>query len=145
MKEYSDAKRVANWIINEFLRMIKADETLISGSLLKQKAVAEVFKLVDDRTISGSVAKTVLQKVFETGDDPRKIVEKEGLGQISDESALEAIVDEIVAANPTIVEKYRGGNEKMIGFFVGQVMKKTEGRANPALVNQLLKRKLASC
>ncbi len=142
VKQYPDAKKISNWVINEFLRMIKADETQIPKSLLTPARLAETFKLVDEGKISGSVAKTVLQKIFETGQPPEKIVEQEGLSQISDDSSLEKTIDEIIAANPKEVERYKAGNEKLIGFFVGQVMKQTGGRANPAKVNELLKRKL---
>jgi aspartyl-tRNA(Asn)/glutamyl-tRNA(Gln) amidotransferase subunit B len=142
LKEYPQPKKVANWIINEFLRMIKADESLIPRSPLKPSHVAETYRLVDEGKVSGSVAKTVLQKVFETGRSPAEIVQKEGLTQVSDEGALEAAIDQVIAANPKEVERYRAGNDKLIGFFVGQVMKQTGGRANPAKVNELLKKKL---
>ncbi|HEX5036215.1 MAG TPA: Asp-tRNA(Asn)/Glu-tRNA(Gln) amidotransferase subunit GatB [bacterium] len=140
---YPQPKKVANWVINEFLRMIGNDETKIPASPLKPAHLAEAMKLVDDGAISGSVMKTVLQKVFETGAPPKSVVEKEGLAQISDTGALEAAVDEVIAANPKEVEKYKGGNEKILGFFVGQVMKKTGGRANPGVLNDLVKKKLS--
>jgi aspartyl-tRNA(Asn)/glutamyl-tRNA(Gln) amidotransferase subunit B len=143
VKEYPQAKKVANWVINEFLRMINNDEDKIPQSKLTPKLVADGLGLVDKGTISGSVAKTVLQKVFETGLAPAEIVQKEGLGQISDEGALETAVAQVVAEFPKEVEKYKAGNEKLIGHFVGQVMKRTGGRANPAKVNELVKKKLA--
>jgi aspartyl-tRNA(Asn)/glutamyl-tRNA(Gln) amidotransferase subunit B len=144
VKAYPQPKKVANWVMNEFLRMIGNDESNIPSSPLKTSHLAEAMKLVDEGVISGSVMKTVLQKTFETGEAPKKIVEKEGLAQISDEGALEAAVDEVIAASPKEVERFKAGNDKLMGHFVGQVMKKTGGRANPAKVNALVKRKLSS-
>ncbi len=142
LKDYGDAKKIAGWVINEYLRMIKADEGQISRTPLKPAHVAETMTLVDAGKISGSVAKTVLQKVFETGVSPAAIIEKEGLSQVSDEGALESLVDRILAANPNEVERYRAGNEKLLAFFMGQVMKESKGRANPAKVTEMLKKKL---
>jgi aspartyl-tRNA(Asn)/glutamyl-tRNA(Gln) amidotransferase subunit B len=142
VKEYPQPKKVANWVMNEFLRMIKNDEALISSSRLKSVHLAEAMKLVDDGTISGSVMKTVLQMTFDTGESPKGIVEKEGLAQISDEGPLEKAVDDVIAANPKEVERYQAGNDKLIGFFVGRIMKASGGRANPSKINELLKRKL---
>ncbi len=142
VKEYSEAKKVSNWVINEFLRMIKNDEALIPQSKLKPADLAKTLQMVDAGTVSGSAAKTVLQKVFDTGHRPEEIVEKEGLGQISDEGSLEAAVDQVIASSPKEVERFKAGNDKLMGFFVGQVMKQTGGRANPAKVNELLKKKL---
>lgn len=144
LKVYAQPKKVANWVMNEFLRMIGNDESKIPASPLKTHHLAEAMKLVDDGVISGSVMKTVLQKTFETGDSPKLIVEKDGLAQISDDGALEAALDEVIAASPKEVERYKAGNEKLIGHFVGQVMKKTGGRANPAKVNELAKKKLSN-
>lgn len=144
VKECPQPKKISNWVMNEFLRMIKNDEALIPSSPLKPSHLAQAMKLVDDGVISGSVMKTVLQKTFETGKPPKEVVEKEGLAQISDEGSLEAAVDEVIAASPGEVERYKAGNEKLMGHFVGQVMKKTGGRANPAKVNELVKRKLSS-
>ncbi len=143
VKEYPQPKKVANWVINEFLRMIRNDEALIPQSLLKPAHLAKTMTLVDAGTISGSVAKTVLQKVFETGQSPEDIVQKDGLAQISDEGSLEATIAQVVAEFPKEVERYKAGNDKLIGHFVGQVMKRTGGRANPAKVNELLKKKLS--
>jgi aspartyl-tRNA(Asn)/glutamyl-tRNA(Gln) amidotransferase subunit B len=144
VKDYSHPKKVSNWVMNEYLRMIGNDETKIPSSPLKSSHLAEAMKLVDDGVISGSVMKAVLQKTFETGQAPKAIVEREGLAQISDEGALEAAVDEVIAASPKEVERFKAGNDKLMGHFVGQVMKKTAGRANPAKVNELVKRKLSS-
>lgn len=141
---YAQPKKISNWVINEFLRMIQNDETRITGSRLKPAHLAKTLRLVDEGAISGSAAKTVLQKVFETGESPEKVIEKEGLGQVSDSGALETAVDEAIAANPKEVERFKAGNDKLLSFFVGQIMKVTGGRANPAKVNELLKKKLSS-
>jgi aspartyl-tRNA(Asn)/glutamyl-tRNA(Gln) amidotransferase subunit B len=143
LKDYSQPKKAAAWVINEFLRMIKADEMLIPKSPLKPKAVAETLQMVDDGKISGSIAKTVLQKVFETGKNPNDIIQAEGLTQMSDDGSLETVIDQVIVASPKEVERFKAGNDKLISFFVGQVMKQTGGRANPAKVNELLKKKLS--
>jgi len=140
--EFAQPKKVANWVMNEFLRMIKNDERLIPASRLKPKHLAEALRMVEEGTLSGSAAKNVLQKVFDTGETPKAIVEKEGLAQISDEGSIEKAVEDVIAANPKEVERYKAGNDKLLGFFVGQIMKNTGGRANPAKVNELLKKKL---
>ena len=92
--------------------------------------------------ISGSMAKGVFKELFETGGDPEAYVKAKGLVQISDTSAIEGLVDEVLAENPSEVERYKGGDKKLTGFFVGQVMKKSKGKANPGLVNQLLAKKM---
>ena len=107
------------------------------------EAGAELLALVGDGTISRSIAKQVLEKMLETGDGAAAIVEREGLKQESDTGAIEAKVDEILAANADKVEQYRGGKEALFGFFVGQTMKAMQGKANPQVVNQILKQKLA--
>ena len=98
--------------------------------------------MIEDGTISGKIAKTVFEEMFLSGDSATKIVKDKGLTQVSDRSSIEPIIDEVIAANPDSVEAYRGGKDKLIGFFVGQVMQKTGGKASPAMVNELLKEKL---
>ena len=98
--------------------------------------------LITDKTISGKIAKDVFAEMFKTAKDPSVIVEKKGLKQVTDTGAIEKIVDEVIAENPDNVAKYQGGKDKLFGFFVGQVMKKSQGKANPAIVNELLKKKL---
>jgi len=97
---------------------------------------------MDDGTISGKIAKTVFEEMFATGKRPADIVKEKGLVQISDEGELAAVVDRVLAANPGVVEDYRAGKERAFGFLVGQVMKETRGKANPGLVNKLLKERL---
>jgi aspartyl-tRNA(Asn)/glutamyl-tRNA(Gln) amidotransferase subunit B len=104
--------------------------------------LGKLVKLVDDGVVSGTIAKNVFKELFETGGDPEAHVKAKGLAQISDTSAIETLVDEVLAENPSEVERYRGGDRKLTGFFVGQVMKKSKGKANPGLVNQLLAKKI---
>ena len=110
---------------------------------MKPKNVAEIIALVKDGTISGKVAKEVFEEVFNTGKTAKEIVESKGLTQISDEGELATTIDEILAANAESVERYRAGKTKLMGFFVGEVMKVTRGTANPSLVSKLLKDKLS--
>ena len=102
----------------------------------------EMLKLIDNKTISGKIAKTVFEEMYATGNKPEEIVREKGLVQITDEGQLDEIITQIIADNPGPVEQYREGKTKTFGFFVGQVMKATKGKANPQLVNRLLKKKL---
>jgi len=140
--EYSDAKAVANWLMGDIARYLNAKELEISETKLTPKHLVELLKLQDDGIISGKIAKTVLEEMFNSGKMPAEIVKEKGLEQITDEDALTTIVDEVIANNPKSVEDYRSGKEKALGFLVGQVMKLTKGKANPALVNKLLRKKL---
>ena len=105
--------------------------------------MAGLLDLLADGTISGRIAKDVFDNMFETGKDAAAIIEEKGLKQISDTGALEAIIDAVIEHGPNQVEQFRGGNEKVLGWFVGQVMKETQGKANPQTVNEILRRKLA--
>ena len=106
------------------------------------EALGGLVGLIEDGTISGKIAKDVFADMFETGKDAATIVEEKGLKQVSDSGAIEAMIDEVIAANGDKVEEYRGGKDKLFGFFVGQVMKASKGQANPGMVNQLLRAKL---
>ena len=99
--------------------------------------------LIEKGTISGKIAKTVFEEMFDSGDAAEKIVKEKGLTQVSDRASIEPIIDEVIAANPDSVEAYRNGKDKLFGFFVGQVMKKTGGKASPSTVNEILREKLA--
>lgn len=138
----SDAKLAANWVINELLGILNKNEKTIEDSPISAEQLNELIGLIKDDTISGKIAKDVFADMYETGKNPSDIVEEKGLKQVTDTGAIEAIIDTVIAANPDNVEKYRGGKDKLFGFFVGQVMKETQGKANPAIVNQLLKQKL---
>ena len=138
----SDGKLAANWVISELLgRLNKADRD-IDDAPVEAEALGKLVALIADGTISGRIAKDVFAEMFDSGGDPAAIIEAKGLKQITDAGAIEAEVDRIIAENPTQAEQVRGGDQKVIGWFVGQVMKATRGQANPALVNKVLKEKL---
>jgi aspartyl-tRNA(Asn)/glutamyl-tRNA(Gln) amidotransferase subunit B len=138
----NDAKLAANWVINELLGILNKNETSLEDSPVSAEQLGGLIGLIADDTISGKIAKDVFAEMYATGKDAAVIVEEKGLKQVTDTGAIEAIVDEVIAENPDNVEKYRGGKDKLFGFFVGQVMKKSQGKANPAAVNELLKKKL---
>ncbi|MFC4777139.1 Asp-tRNA(Asn)/Glu-tRNA(Gln) amidotransferase subunit GatB [Paenibacillus sp. GCM10023252] len=138
-----DAKAVSNWIMGDLLGYLNANNQELSDVRITGQGLGEMIGLVDKGTISSKIAKTVFKAMLETGKLPQQIVEEQGLVQISDEGAIAAIVDRIVEANPQSVEDFRAGKEKAIGFLVGQIMKETKGKANPALVNKLLQERLA--
>ncbi len=138
----NDAKLAANWVINELLGILNKNETKLSESPITADNLAGLIKLISDDTISGKIAKDVFAEMYTSGKAAADIVEEKGLKQVTDTGAIEAIVDEVIAENPDNVEAYKGGKDKLFGFFVGQVMKKTQGKANPAVVNELLKKKL---
>ena len=137
-----DPKKISNWIMGEVLRELNDRGATLASCKLRPTDLAKLVKLVDGGVISGNIAKTVFKDLFETGGDPEAHVKAKGLVQISDTSAIEGYVDEVIAENPAEVERFKGGDKKLTGFFVGQVMKKSKGKANPGLVNQLLARKL---
>ena len=141
----ADPKKVANFVLGPLLRecnnrgLSAADP---SAWAMKPEPLAELVRLVDGGTLSAKIANDIFGDIFELGVMPEAYVKEKGLVQISDSSALEAAVDEVIAANPAEVEAYRGGKTKLISFFVGQIMRATKGKANPALVNELLAKKL---
>ncbi|ODU71090.1 MAG: aspartyl/glutamyl-tRNA amidotransferase subunit B [Novosphingobium sp. SCN 66-18] len=136
------AKQAANWLTSELFGALNKLGRGLEDSPVSPEGAAELLALVGDGTISGSIAKQVLEKMLETGDGAAAIVEREGLKQTSDTGAIEAVVDKVLADNADKVEQYRGGKEALFGFFVGQTMKAMQGKANPQLVNELLKKKL---
>jgi aspartyl-tRNA(Asn)/glutamyl-tRNA(Gln) amidotransferase subunit B len=138
-KESGHAKSASNWVMTDVLRKLKEKDVPLSACPVRPLALAELVRLIEGGTISGKIAKDVFETMWATGDSPGAIVEREGLLQVSDEGSLRAAVAEVVAANPGQVATYRSGKAATLGWFVGQVMKKTGGRANPALVNKLLK------
>lgn len=140
--EGRDAKMAANWVINNLFAVLSERGVGITDSPISAQHLGKLLDLIADDTISTKIAKDVFEAMLETGDAPDKIVEDKGLKQITDTGAIEAAVDAAIAAGPTQVEQYKGGNEKILGWFVGQVMKATQGKANPGQVNKLLKEKL---
>jgi len=137
-----DAKMAANWVINNLFAVLSDKGVGISESPISAPNLGELLGLIADDTISTKIAKDVFEVMLETGDAPQKIVEDKGLKQITDTGAIEAAVDAAIAAGAAQVAQYKGGNEKILGWFVGQVMKATQGKANPGQVNKLLKEKL---
>ena len=131
-------KAIANWVTVELLGRLNAENKSIHESPVSPSQIAQLVALVDKGTISGKMAKEVFAKTYQTGKDPQQIVEEEGLVQLSDESELEAIVDKVLEENPKEVDKYLAGKTKIVGFFVGQIMKATRGKANPQVVNKIL-------
>ena len=142
VKLFSQPKAVSNWVMGDIMRELNQQGTDIRNCPVSPVHLAEMLKLIDNKTISGKIAKTVFEEMYTTGKMPAEIVKEKGLVQISDESQIEEIIDRIIADNPGPVEQYRGGKTKTFGFFVGQVMKATKGKANPQIVNTLLKKKL---
>ena len=138
-----DAKLAANWVTSDLFGRLNKSGIAISESPVSAEAMAGLLDLLADGTISGRIAKDVFHNMFETGKDAAAIIEEKGLKQISDTGALEAIIDAVIEHGPNQVEQFRGGNEKVLGWFVGQVMKETQGKANPQTVNKILRRKLA--
>jgi aspartyl-tRNA(Asn)/glutamyl-tRNA(Gln) amidotransferase subunit B len=139
---YAEPKKISNWVMGEIMRELNDRGATLAECRLRAQDLARLVKLVDDGLVSGTIAKNVFKELFETGGDPEAYVKAKGLVQISDTSAIEGLVDEVLAENPSEVERYKGGDKKLTGFFVGQVMKKSKGKANPGLVNQLLAKKL---
>ncbi|WP_062785147.1 Asp-tRNA(Asn)/Glu-tRNA(Gln) amidotransferase subunit GatB [Novosphingobium capsulatum] len=140
--EAAVAKQAANWLTSELFGALNKLGKGLEDSPVSPTSAAELLALIGDGTISGSIAKQVLEKMLETGDGAAAIVEREGLKQTTDTGAIEAAVDAVLAANADKVEQYRGGKEALFGFFVGQTMKAMAGKGNPQLVNQVLKAKL---
>ena len=138
-----EPKLAANWVAGELSAGLNRSGMEIGDSKVSATALAGLLKRIADHTISGKIAKEVFEAMWDGEGDADDIIEKRGLRQITDSSAIEKIIDEVIAANPGQLEQYRGGKDKLFGFFVGQVMKATQGKANPGQVNQLLKKKLA--
>ncbi len=139
----ASAQIVANWVLGELSGALNRDGLEIDGSQIAAADLAGLLDRITDNTISGKIAKEVFDAMWSGEGTADAIIEAKGLKQITDTSAIEAIVDEVIAANPSQLAEYQSGKDKLIGFFVGQVMQKTGGKANPGQVNQILKAKLA--
>lgn len=137
-----DPKLAANWVVNELLGALNKSGTEISSSPVSAENLGALVGLIEDSTISGRIAKDVFAEMLESGKAPGAIVEEKGLRQVTDTGAIEKVIDEVLAANADKVAEYKSGKDKLFGFFVGQVMKNSGGKANPAMVNDLLKNKL---
>jgi aspartyl-tRNA(Asn)/glutamyl-tRNA(Gln) amidotransferase subunit B len=139
---FPKAKAVSNWVTGPLLALLHAEGKTIAESPVSPAHLAELLTLIENGTISSKIAKTVFDDMAQSGKSPKAIVEAKGLVQVTDPSAIEKVVDEILAQNPEEVAAYQNGKTKLMGFFVGQVMKQTRGKANPKIVNELLKTKL---
>lgn len=137
-------KAVSNWVQGDLMRLLNEDNKAIEECPLKPEQLVEMLKLIEDGTISGKIAKIVFEEMYKTGNKAEEIIRQKGLVQISDSSVIEKAVEEILQKNPSEFERYRAGEEKLFGFFVGQVMKATKGKANPQIVNDILKRRLSN-
>ena len=137
-----DRKITANWMSVELFGALNKAGIELAQSPVSPNQLGGLIDLISDGSISGKIAKEVFSEMFETGKDAKLIVDEKGLKQVSDESAIVAMIDDVLATNPDKVNEYRGGKEKLFGFFVGQVMKASKGQANPGMVNKLLKQKL---
>lgn len=137
-----DAKQAANWLTGDYLATANEKNWDLARPPVGAEAMRELLLLIKDGTISGKIAKTVFAEMAENPGSPRAIVEKKGLLQVSDEGAIKTLVDKVLDANPSQVAEYLGGKEKMMGFFVGQIMRESQGKMNPGLVNKLLKDRL---
>ena len=141
-KETKNYGLLANWLIGEIGAFLNKDAIEINQSKLTPANLAMLINRIDDQTISGKIGKSIFEEMYSSGDSPDEIIESQGLRQISDDGAIEEIISTVIKENPSQVEAYLGGKEKLFGFFVGQVMKLTEGKANPKSVNAILKEKL---
>jgi aspartyl-tRNA(Asn)/glutamyl-tRNA(Gln) amidotransferase subunit B len=142
VQAYPEAKTVSNWITGELFRLLKETETCIEETKMTPTALSELLTIVEKGTINQNTAKVVLGEMFQSGRAAAEIVAEKGLAQISDVNELGQVVDQVIAANPDPVAEYRAGKERLLGWFIGQVMKATRGKANPQLVTKLLKEKL---
>jgi aspartyl-tRNA(Asn)/glutamyl-tRNA(Gln) amidotransferase subunit B len=142
VKSFNEPKIVSNWVMGDLLRELKRDEKEIDQCRVTPKHLAEMLQMIKKGTISGKIAKEVFEEMYQTGASPEDIVKEKGWTQILDEREIEKAIEKAMEAHPKQVEDYRKGKEKLFGFFVGEVMKQTQGKANPKLVNELLKKKL---
>jgi aspartyl-tRNA(Asn)/glutamyl-tRNA(Gln) amidotransferase subunit B len=143
IRRYPKPKVVSNWMMVELLRALNRDGIEVEQSRITPENLAELLALVDGGTVSSTMAKNVFETMYETGKAAVDIVQEQGLRQISDENALVTAIEQVLAANPKEVDEFRAGRDKLLSFFMGQVMKATQGKANPQAVNKLLREKLA--
>jgi len=141
-KASGDGRTTSNWVVGDLMGLLNAAGKEIEHSPISAAHLGELVALINKGELSGKLAKEILPKMFETGDGPSVIMEREGLKQISDTGALEKIADDVIDANPKQVEQYKGGKTALMGFLVGQVMKASRGQANPTVVTEILKKRL---
>jgi len=143
VSKYGNGKEVSNWVMGELLRLLNANDMEIDELLITPDGLVRLLELQKEGTISGKIAKQVFEEMFKTGKSADAIIKEKNLVQISDTGELEGIIDAVMQNNPKSVEDYRNGKQQAIGFLVGQVMKQTKGKANPQVVNDLLRKKLS--
>ena len=136
------AKIVVNWITSELFSLLNKNNFELKNSPVSPKNLAQLVKLISSNEISGKIAKDVLEEMFISGKSARTIVDEKGLKQVTDQSEIEKVIDEVISNNPKMVQEYLAGKDKLLGFFVGQAMKKTKGQANPKILNEILNEKL---
>jgi len=139
---FAHPKQVSNWVMGSLLGLLNAAGKTIAESPVSAENLARLLALVQDGVISGKIAKTVFDEMARTGKPAQQIVEEKGLLQITDPDAIEEVVSNVISNNPKEVDAYKNGKTKLLGFFVGRVMRETKGKANPKLVNEILKKKL---
>jgi aspartyl-tRNA(Asn)/glutamyl-tRNA(Gln) amidotransferase subunit B len=139
----SDAKLCVNWVMGDLSALLNKENLDITESKVSAPQLADMLRRISDNTISGKIAKTVFEAMWAGEGDADNIIEQKGLKQVTDSGAIEKLIDDVIANNPKQLEQYRAGKEKLFGFFVGQVMKISKGKANPAQLNELLKKKLS--
>lgn len=139
---YGNPKNVVNWLMGDFIALLNKEGIPINQSKITPEKLIHMLVMIDSGKISLKIAKSVFEEMFATGNDPQKIIESKGLEQISDEGMIEGVVEKVLGENPATVEQFRSGKEKALGFLVGKVMAQTGGKANPRLVNEILRKKL---
>jgi aspartyl-tRNA(Asn)/glutamyl-tRNA(Gln) amidotransferase subunit B len=139
---FAQPKMVSNWIMVELLRELKRDDREIDQCPVTPEALGDLLRTLEEGVISGKIAKTVFEEMYATGKPPEDIIEERGLRQVTDKSEIGKVIDTVLAAHPKEIEEFRAGKDKLLGFFIGQVMKQTRGQANPQIVNEILQDKL---
>ncbi|MBN2284707.1 MAG: Asp-tRNA(Asn)/Glu-tRNA(Gln) amidotransferase subunit GatB [Deltaproteobacteria bacterium] len=136
-------KIASNWVMGDFLRWLNEEKRLVAESPVAPRSLASLINAIEEGTISGKIAKDIFEEMWKTGKTPQDIIEEKGLEQITDAEAIEKVIDEVLKANPKQYAQFKAGKEALFGYFVGQTMKETGGKANPGIVNDILKRKLS--
>jgi len=142
LKEFPNAKQVSNWVMGTLLGLLNAEGKTVKQSPVSAVNLAGLLKLIDEGIISGKIAKTVFEEMAKSGKSPKEIVKEKGLVQVTDVSSIESVISQVLARCSDEVEDYKKGKTKLLGFFVGQVMKESNGKANPKIVNEVLRSKL---
>ena len=136
------AKTLVNWITSELFSLLNKNNLSLDNSPVSPKNLGQLIKLISTNEISGKIAKDVLEEMFTSGKNPKQIVDEKGLKQVTDQNEIKKIIDEVINENPQMVQEYLSGKDKLLGFFVGQAMKKSKGKANPKILNDILKERL---